>query len=285
VSAPPRRKTLRMASAITAREFKLLLKPEGFPTKRSVLDFNNRLAKMADDLGVEYEGFDRVDSELREVRFFDTSDAVFRKNRVILRLRRDRSSGWPDETWEVTFKRRSPDFRESADFDVNSTMKDIPVKMKFKEEIIRGDAPRTIKSIFSNNYIGFYPVQNFEAPMSRIIEVFPGLKALSLDPNQDIAAVNHAAVLEIGARLGVFTFGKNAVAHADLAVWTRPVADKLNVMVAEFGWSYHMRGETGKDQKAHEAADNFFKQVQEPLQAELFDGTTKTALLYGDKEA
>ncbi len=273
-----------MASAITAREFKLLLKPEGFLTKRSVLDFNNRLAKMADDLGVEYEGFDRVDSELREVRFFDTSDAVFRENHVILRLRRDRSSGWPDETWEVTFKRRSPEYRESADFDVNSSMKDIPVKTKFKEEIIRGDAPRTIKSIFSNNYIAYYPVQNFEAPMSRIIEVFPGLKVLSLDPAKSVKCVNNAQVLEIGARLGVFTFGKNAVAHADLAVWTRPATDKFNVLVAEFGWSYHMRGEAAKEQKTHEAADKFFKEIQAPLENELFDGTTKTALIYGFPE-
>jgi hypothetical protein len=273
-----------MASAITAREFKLLLKPGGFQTKRSVLEFNNQLAKMADDLGAEYEGFDRVDSELREVRFFDTPDEVFRKNHLILRLRRDRSSGWPDETWEVTFKRRSPEFRDSADFDVNSSMQDLPVKLKFKEEIIRGDAPRTIKSIFSNNYIAYYPVQNFELPMSRIIELFPGLKALDLDPTAKVVAVNNARVFEIGARLGIFTFGKNAVAHADLAVWTRPAADRFDVLVAEFGWSYHMRGEAAKEQKTHEAADTFFKAIQEPLEDELFDGTTKTALIYGYAE-
>lgn len=273
-----------MASAITAREFKLLLKPGLFPTKRSVLEFNERLSKIAHKLQVHYDEFDRVDSELREVQFFDTTDSVFRANHVILRLRRDRSSGWPDETWEVTFKRRSPDFRESADFDVTSTMKDLPVKMKFKEEIIRGDAPGTIKSIFSNNYIAYYPVQNFEMPMSRIIEVFPGLKTLKLDPGQNVSAVNNARVLEIGARLGMFGFGKDAVAHADLAIWTRPAKDKFDVLVAEFGWSYHMRGEAAREQKIHEAADAFFKEIQEPLKDELFDGTTKTALIYGYAE-
>jgi hypothetical protein len=56
------------------------------------------------------------------------------------------------------------------------------------------------------------------------------------------------------------------------------------VLVAEFGWSYHMRGEAGKDQKAHETADNFFKEIQAPLEADLFDGTTKTALIYGYAE-
>jgi hypothetical protein len=273
-----------MASVITAREFKLLLKAELFPTKRSVLEFNTQLAKIAKDLEVEYEGFDRVDSELRQVRFFDTPDCVFRQNHIILRLRRDQSSGWPDETWEVTFKRRSPDFRESADFDVASSLKNIPVKTKFKEEIIRGDAPQTIKSIFSNNYIAYYPVVNFEQPMSIIIEYFPGLKALQLDPSQTVAAVANARVFEIGARLGSYTFGKDAVAHADLAVWTRPTTDAFNVLVAEFGWSYHMKGEAGKEQKSHDAADQFFKAIQEPLKDGLFDGTTKTALIYGHAE-
>jgi hypothetical protein len=120
--------------------------------------------------------------------------------------------------------------------------------------------------------------------MSRIIELFPGLKALDLDPTAKVSAVNNARVFEIGARLGIFTFGKNAVAHADLAVWTRPAADRFDVLVAEFGWSYHMRGEAAKEQKVHEAADKFFKEIQEPLKDDLFDGTTKTALIYGYAE-
>jgi hypothetical protein len=273
-----------MASAITAREFKLLLKPGLFPTKRAVLEFNNRLAKIAKDAGVQYEQFDRIDSEMREVQFFDTPDCVFRRNHIILRLRRDRSSGWPDETWEVTFKRRSPDFRESADFNVSTTMQDISVKLKFKEEILRGDAPQSVKSIFSNNLIGYYPVVKFEQPMARIIEIFPGLKTLDLDPSQTVSAVNGARVFEIGARLGVYEFGKDTSAHADLAVWTRPTTDAFNVLVAEFGWSYHMKGDVSKQQKAHEVADDFFKSLQEPFAGELFDGSTKTALIYGTAE-
>src|SRR5580700_558323 len=273
-----------MASVITAREFKLLLKPELFPTKRAVLEFNKNLAKIARDLEVQYEGFDRIDSELREVQFFDTPDAVFRSKHVILRLRRDHSSGWPDETWEVTFKRRSPDFRESADFNVDTTIKDLDTRYKFKEEIIRGEKPGSIKSIFSNNLIGYYPVANFTQTMSRIIEIFPGLKTLDLDPDSTVSAVNNARVFEIGARLGSYVFGKDAVAHADLAVWTRPTVDAFHVLVGEFGWSYHLKGEAGKQQKAHEAADDFFKALQAPLQEWLFDGTTKTALIYGEPE-
>ncbi len=273
-----------MAGAITAREFKLLLKPELFPTKKAVLEFNNRLAKIAKDAGVQYDHFDRIDSEMRVVQFFDTTDCVFRRNHVILRLRGDRSSGWPDETWEVTLKRRSPDFRESADFDTETSMKEISAITKFKEEILRGDTAGSIKSIFSNNLIGYYPVVNFEQPMSRIVEIFPGLKTLDLDLKQTVAAVNNARVFEIGARLGVFDFGKDTAAHADLAVWVRPATDAFNVLVAEFGWSYHMRGDVSKQQKAHDTADKFFKAIQEPFAKDLFDGSTKTALVYGAPE-
>ncbi len=273
-----------MASAITAREFKLLLQPGLFPTKKSLLEFNSRLAKISQQAGIDYEPFDRIDSELREVQFFDTPDAAFRRNHVILRLRRDRSSGWPDETWEVTFKRRSPDFRESGDFDVDTTMKEIAVQRKFKEEIIRGDTAGTIKSIFSNNLIGYYPVVKFEQPMSKIVEIFPGLKNLNLDPAATVSAVNGARVFEIGARLGMYNFGKNTSAHADLAVWTRPTTDAFHVLVAEFGWSYHMKGDVSKQQTAHAVADNYYKTLQDPLANELFDGTTKTALIYGSAE-
>jgi hypothetical protein len=120
--------------------------------------------------------------------------------------------------------------------------------------------------------------------MSRIIEVFPGLKKLDLDSEASVSAVNNARVFEIGARLGSYTFGKDAVAHADLAVSTRPTVDAFHVLVAEFDWSYHMKGEAGKQQKAHERADDFFKALQAPLKDGLFDGTTKTALIYGEPE-
>ncbi len=273
-----------MATAITAREFKLLLKPELFPTKQSVIAFNERLGKLAKEAGVQYDRFDRVDSEMRSVQFFDTEDCVFRNNHVILRLRRDLSTGWPDETFEVTFKRRTPDFNEAAGFNIDTSMKELSSGKKFKEEIIRGDTPNSTKSIFSNNLIGNYPVVKFERPMSEIVEIFPGLTTLQLDGSQVVSAVRGERVVEVGVRLGMFSFGKNTAAHCDLAVWTRPVQDTFAVLVAEFGWSYHMRGDGDKQHKAHDTADKFFKNLQTPFAKDLFQGSTKTALVYGVDE-
>ena len=210
-----------MAHVLTHREFKLLMKAEHFPTKRSVYDFNEKLIKAAADLGAEYEPFESIDSGIRVVQFFDTDDHVFRKNRVILRLRRDQSGGWPDETWEVTFKRRSPDYQEASEFEVGATL-GIHEKRKFKEEILRGKEIGTLRRVFSNNNVAHTEVKNFELPMSRLIEIFPGLRDFGLDGDKMVSSVNGARVFELNAKLGTFGFGKDANAPASLAVWLVP---------------------------------------------------------------
>ncbi len=273
-----------MARAFTHREFKLLMKPERFPTKSSVYDFNARLSKIATILGVDYEPFDAVQSQARQVQFFDTADNAFRRNRVILRLRRDRTGGWPDETWEVTLKRRSPDFDEAADFDVNTSMTGLTEKIKFKEEILRGDEPGTIHRIFSHNLCAQYPVVQFEHPISRIVEVFPGLKVFDFDPQAMVSSVHDANVFEIQANLGNFRFSKGVVSDCGLAVWVRPVPDSFDVLCAEFGFAYKVGGNDDKHQKGHDASDQFFKGIQTPLKDYLAEGSTKTAKIYGEEE-
>lgn len=273
-----------MAKDFTHREFKLLMKPERFFTKSSVYEFNNKLQKIAKKLDVEYEPFDAVQSQARQVQFYDTDDNKFRSNRVILRLRRDRTGGWPDETWEVTLKRRSPEYKEAADFDVSTTMTGLTQKLKFKEEILRGDDPTSIRSIYSHNLCAQYPVLKFEHPMSRIMSIFPGLKIFDLDPDQMVHSVNGANVFEIQANLGNFRFGKSVVSDCGLAVWLRPVPDLFDVLCAEFGFAYKTGDASDKHQKAYDASDQFFKAIQIPLNEYLAEGSTKTAKIYGEEE-
>ncbi len=272
-----------MAHVITHREFKLLLKAENFRTKRSVIAFNDEFSKIAAKLGVRYEEFEALDSGIRQVRFFDTAGHLFRKNNIILRIRRDQSTGWPDETWEVTFKRRSPDYQKAADFDVRSSL-GLRERLKFKEEILRDEALGSIRRIYSNNNVLDSPLAKFEAPMSRIAEIFRGLNDFSFDPNELVVPVNKANVFETQAKLGLINFGRDVMAHVDLAVWLRPTEDAFNVLIAELAFAYKVLGSTVKHQEGHEAADAFFKQLQEPLADRLASGTTKTALIYGIDE-
>jgi hypothetical protein len=145
-------KTASATPLVTHREFKLLLKPEKFQNRKALLEFNELLHKAAEKLGVHYEPVEALDSQLRIVQFYDTKNQDLRKNKLIFRVRQIRAGGWPDESWELTFKCRAPDYQKAAAFDTDTTMTKLQ-KKKFKEELIRGESPGTMVSIFSNNVI------------------------------------------------------------------------------------------------------------------------------------
>ncbi|HXO17257.1 MAG TPA: hypothetical protein VN909_03725 [Candidatus Dormibacteraeota bacterium] len=273
----------KAASLVTHREFKLLLKPEKFPTRRALLEFNELLAKSAKKLGVRYEPVESLDSQLRIVQFYDTKGEDLRKNKLIFRVRQIRQGGWPDESWELTFKCRAPEYEKAAGFDTDTTLTKLQ-KKKFKEELVRGDRPGTMESIYSNNVIVEYPEIQVEVPLSRLAGALPHLKTLGLDMDETLSVVAGAKVFEIQSTLGNLFFGHGVSAHATLALWARPVPDRFEPLVAEFGFSTHVLG-TDKEKIGQEAADDFFKALQVPLKEYLSDGTTKTALIYGDAGA
>jgi len=266
---------------VTHREFKLLLKPEKFATRRAVLEFNEVLHKAADKLGVHYDPVESLDSQLRIVQFYDTKAEDLRKNKLIFRIRQIRQGGWPDDSWELTFKCRAPEYEKAAAFDTNTTMTKLQRK-KFKEELIRGEAPGTMVSIYSNNVIVEYPEIELEMPLSRLASALPHLRTIGLDLDQTMSIVAGAKVFELQSDLGILSFGHGVTARATLAVWARPVPDRFEPLVAEFGFSTHVLGKDDKEAKGQRAADEFFKALQGPLHDYLSSGTTKTALIYGD---
>ncbi|MBV8584189.1 MAG: hypothetical protein JO241_09350 [Candidatus Eremiobacteraeota bacterium] len=268
-------------SLVTHREFKLLLKPEKFPHRRSLLEFNELLARTAKMLGVDYEPVESLDTQLRIVQFYDTKSEELRKHKLIFRIRQIRQGGWPDESWELTFKCRAPEYDTAAAFNTDTTMTKLQ-KKKFKEELIRGDAPGTMKRIFSNNVIVEYPEIQVEFPVSGLAEYMPHFGSLGLDPNETLSIVAGAKVFELQSTLGTLNFGHGVSAHTSLAVWARPLPDTFEPLIAEFGYSTRVVGDE-HNEKAQKRADDFFKALQLPLRDYLAEGTTKTALIYGDE--
>ena len=269
---------------VTHREFKLLLKAEKFPNRRAVLEFNELLQRSAKALGVEYEPVESLDSQLRIVQFYDSKSEALRKNKLIFRIRQIRQGGWPDESWELTFKCRAPEYEKAAAFNTDTTLAKLQ-KKKFKEELIRGETPGTMTSIFSNNVIVEYPDISVETefPISRLADHLPHLKTLGLNPDESLAIVAGAKVFELQSTLGNLSFGHGVTAHATLAVWARPIPDHFEPLIAEFGFSTRVRTGDEKEEKGQRAADEFFKALQVPLKDYLAEGTTKTALIYGDE--
>jgi hypothetical protein len=269
------------ASLVTHREFKLLLKPEKFPTRRSVMQFNDLLAQEAARLGVHYEPVETIVSQLRIVQFYDTKNEDLRKNKLIFRIRQIREGGWPDDMWELTFKCRAQEYDKAAGFNTDTTL-GLLQKKKFKEELIRGEALGTMESIYSNNVIVEYPEIEQEFPIRRLAESLPHLATIGVDLNDTLSIVAGAKVFELQCTLGNLFFGHGVTAHATLALWARPIPDKFEPLVTEFGFSTHVVTGDDKEAKGQHAADEFFKALQVPLETYLFEGTTKTALIYGD---
>ena len=99
-------------------------------------------------------------------------------------------------------------------------------------------------------------------------------------------AVNGARVLEVGTRLGISDFGKNASARANLAVLRRARRrTSRRSRFAEFRSSYHMQGDVkDEQQKAHEAADEVFKDLRNHSRTTFLQAGPETALIYGTDE-
>ena len=126
-----------------------------------------------------------------------------RKNKLIFRIRQIRQGGWPDDSWELTFKCRAPEYDKAAAFDTNTTLTKLQRK-KFKEELIRGDAPGTMAKIFSNNVIVEYPEIDVDFPLSRLAHALPHLATLGLDLNETLSIVAGAKVFEIQSTSNLF---------------------------------------------------------------------------------
>ena len=161
VKAPSKPKADKVASAadagaldprITNREFKLLLNPEGLDRRNKVMQLDSLVVSFARQCGLEFFHLDNANTGLRNVYFFDTPGEDLRHANLILRVRESRQNVWVDDWCEVTFKCRAHDFETAAAFDPTPN---VPHRnrMRFKEEILRGDGIGSSRQIFSNNAV------------------------------------------------------------------------------------------------------------------------------------
>jgi hypothetical protein len=270
-----------MAAVIGNREFKLLLKPECFKKRSDLLAFAQCFRVSCRELDVPLTEEESLISQVREVSFYDTEAYDFRHHNLILRQRRFHQQGWPEDGWEVTFKCRSPDYRQAASFNIRSNLPDLE-KQRFKEELLMDRQVGTMRSIFSHNCILDSPPMQLESDLKDLAQVLPGLESLSFSLDQPVKRVRDLRIIEIASRLGDIHFGYQCNAHVDFALWRRK--DNDEPLVGEFSFAYKILGTTAKHQAGHEAADRFYLEIQKHLKEWVAIGTTKTALVYQTQE-
>jgi hypothetical protein len=269
---------------VTNREFKLLLQPQGLERRARVNELAGLFRAFCEREKVEFFHLDNASTGLRTVYFYDTPGEHFRRSKLILRVREQRSNVWVDDWCEVTLKCRADTIKQALVYDPspNTLYK---FRRRLKEEILRGDGVGSARYIYSNNSIqDSVPVDEvFERTFDAIKQYYPDLKRLELDDSLPVGFVGGEKnkVLEANLPLGNISFGNQVHAHCDLAIWMRSVGDPI---IGELAFAYRVNDENRDDTKAHKRADDFFIDLQHAIPSWLATGSTKTALIYGKPE-
>ena len=136
------------------REYKILLQPDRFTSKRGFLEFWEDVGKSVKKFGlkvdIDQQGFH---SQVREVLFYDTPDFDLYNNHFILRKRTFYDEGWPRADHELTLKYRNPDLRAAAKVDVRPHLGGHK-EIKFKEELLlERDHLGGMRSVYSHGCV------------------------------------------------------------------------------------------------------------------------------------
>jgi len=270
----------KLDKRVTNREFKLLLKPAGLDRRNRIMQLDSLLSDFCLKSQVTFFHSDNATTGLRNVIFYDTPSQDFRQNNLILRVRESRQHVWVDDWCEVTFKCRAGQVDQSLVFDPTPSAGH-KFRLRFKEEILRGIKAGTAKSIYSNNAVlDAVPIDAlFKKTITSAVTFFPGLSQLNLSAKTPVRIVGGRTnkILEASLPLGTLVFGSGVQAHCDVAIWMRSVGDPI---VGELGFSYRVTDENRGKIKAHQCADQFFKDLQLAIADWLQTGTTKTELVY-----
>jgi hypothetical protein len=274
----------KLDPSITNREFKLLIKPQGLDRRSRITTLSDQILKFCKESKVDFFHLDNASTGLRNIYFYDTPGQDFRQNNIILRVRESRQNVWVDDFAEVTLKCRAHDYSQASSFDP-TPIKKIKARIRFKEEILRGDELGSKRQIYSNNAIlDAVPIDNlFDRSFDSVSQFFPELGKLSIDKKAPLRIVGGSTnkILEACLPIGNLVFGDGVQAHCEIAIWMKSVGDP---MVGELAFSYRVNDENRAQAKAHKRADKFFKKLQIELKDWLEIGSTKTALVYGKPE-
>ncbi|PRZ00771.1 hypothetical protein BCM14_0242 [Jezberella montanilacus] len=270
----------KLDKRVTNREYKLLLKPAGLDRRSRIMQLDSLLSAFCSKSAVTFFHSDNANTGLRNVIFYDTPEQDLRQNNLILRVRESRQNVWVDDWCEVTFKCRAGDVAQSMVFDPTPSASH-PFRLRFKEEVLRGDQLGTARSIYSNNSIlDTVPIDAlFKKTVPSAVKFFPDLARLNLSASTPVRIVGGRTnkILEACLPLGTLMFGSGVQAHCDVAIWMRSVGDPI---VGELAFSYRVTDENRDKVKAHQRADQFFMALQHAIADWLQTGTTKTELVY-----
>src|SRR5277367_393912 len=247
------------------REYKILLQPDRFTSKKGFLDFWEAVGKTLKKLHLKVDGDEHAgDSQVREVLYYDTPQFDLYNNHFILRKRTFYEQGWPRADHELTFKFRAPDLKAAAAVDVRPPLGGHD-EVKFKEELLlERDKLGGIRSVYSHGCVLTSPKIELDRGIEDIAKAFPTLKKIDIRPRTKMMLVNNVAVEEV---------------QNTMAIWRSRALEKS--LSGEFAFQCKFDRIDDVSQESLELSEEFYKRVQLDCAEWVKLGTTKTAMVYG----
>ena len=262
------------------REYKILLQPERFTSKRDFLEFWEDVEKSAKKLNLKID-FDKhaFHSQVREVLFYDTPAFDLYNNHFILRKRTFYDEGWPRAEHELTLKYRNPELKAAARVDVRSHLGGHH-EVKFKEELLlERDHLGGMRTVYSHGCVLISPKIELDRGIEDIAAAFPALRSVDVSPKTTIELVNSVAVEEVQNTIGFIHFAHHYKGKATIAVWRNRALEKS--LSGEFAFQCKFERLEEVHSSSLELSEEFYKQVQLDCAEWIKLGTTKTAMVYG----
>lgn len=262
------------------REYKILLRPERFTSKRNFMEFWEDVEKSAKKLNLKID-FDKhaFHSQVREVLFYDTPAFDLYNNHFILRKRTFYDEGWPRAEHELTLKYRNPELKAAARVDVRPQLGGHH-EVKFKEELLpERDHLGGMRSVYSHGCVLISPKIELDRGIEDIAGAFPALRSVDVRPKTTIELVNSVAVEEVQNTIGFIHFAHHYKGKATIAVWRNRALEKS--LSGEFAFQCKFERLEEVHPSSLELSEEFYKQVQLDCAEWIKLGTTKTAMVYG----
>ena len=262
------------------REYKILLAPEQFTSKRDFLAFWEDVEKSAKKFDLKID-FDKhaFHSQVREVLFYDTPAFDLYNNHFILRKRTFYDEGWPRAEHELTLKYRNPELKAAARVDVRPHLGGHH-EVKFKEELLlERDHLGGMRTVYSHGCVLISPKIELDRGIEDIAAAFPALQSVDVHPKTTIELVNSVAVEEVQNTIGFIHFAHHYKGKATIAVWRNRALEKS--LSGEFAFQCKFERLEEVHTSSLELSEAFYKQVQLDCAEWIKLGTTKTAMVYG----
>jgi hypothetical protein len=263
-------------------ESKIILRPNGFTSRKSLVDFGKLLRRPARQAGVGFEPCDIANQplQIREVLFLDTDDFRLYNNAFILRRRVPYSEGFPIGDPEIVFKFRHPDIQKAAETDVRPQILG-DYRIKFKAEALPlKDGLGGMRLLYSHNVeFGLSAIHEGDAnSMDTLVNLLPVLGSLKRSPGEKIELVCGTIVEEVLQDIAVLDFGKGVTAMANVALW-RSRGDH-RPLVGEFAFQIKFKRREELNARAMKRAETFFLTLQDAVKDWIALGATKTGVVY-----